>query len=236
MEQAARRRPGARARPTSRRSSRGRRAGRAAWTRCRDCLGRLHQRAASLELASPPDTHEALDRLRAAGLRLGVVSNSDGRVEEALRAAGLATVFRRGARLGAGRRGEARSRYLPCRARRARRRPGGGAVRGRPLRGGRGRRPSGRDRRPSCSCPDWRRARDRSVARVDSLGALADDLLTRRDAPDDGATRPRCPARSACWSPSPDSTGTIAAPRWWPPRCATPGWKWSTPGCTRRPR
>ena len=39
------------------------------------------------------DTHEALGRLRAAGLRLGVVSNSDGRVEEALRAAGLEHYF-----------------------------------------------------------------------------------------------------------------------------------------------
>ena len=39
--------------------------------------------------ASRPDTQESLARLRAAGLRLGVVSNSDGRVEEALRAAGL---------------------------------------------------------------------------------------------------------------------------------------------------
>jgi putative hydrolase of the HAD superfamily len=35
------------------------------------------------------DTPGALARLRAAGLRLGVVSNSDGRVEEALEAAGL---------------------------------------------------------------------------------------------------------------------------------------------------
>ena len=38
-------------------------------------------------------TREALDRLRAAGLRLGVVSNSDGRVEEALVAAGLRDRF-----------------------------------------------------------------------------------------------------------------------------------------------
>ena len=40
-----------------------------------------------------PDTREALDRLRAAGIRLGVVSNSDGRVEEALVAAGLRDYF-----------------------------------------------------------------------------------------------------------------------------------------------
>jgi putative hydrolase of the HAD superfamily len=39
------------------------------------------------------DTHQALARLRAAGLRLGVVSNSDGRVEEALEAAGLRPYF-----------------------------------------------------------------------------------------------------------------------------------------------
>ncbi len=38
-------------------------------------------------------TVEALDRLRGAGLRLGVVSNSDGRVEEALRAAGIGDRF-----------------------------------------------------------------------------------------------------------------------------------------------
>jgi HAD superfamily hydrolase (TIGR01509 family) len=39
------------------------------------------------------DTHDALGRLRAGGLRLGVVSNSDGRVAEALRAAGLEQYF-----------------------------------------------------------------------------------------------------------------------------------------------
>jgi putative hydrolase of the HAD superfamily len=36
---------------------------------------------------------ESLARLRAAGLRLGVVSNSDGRVEQALQAAGLREYF-----------------------------------------------------------------------------------------------------------------------------------------------
>ena len=40
-----------------------------------------------------PGTAESLDRLRAAGLRLGVVSNSDGRVEEALAAAGIRDQF-----------------------------------------------------------------------------------------------------------------------------------------------
>ena len=39
------------------------------------------------------DAHEALARLRRAGLRLGIVSNSDGRVEEALTAAGLRPYF-----------------------------------------------------------------------------------------------------------------------------------------------
>jgi len=39
------------------------------------------------------DAHEALTRLRRAGLKLGVVSNSDGRVEEALIAAGLRSYF-----------------------------------------------------------------------------------------------------------------------------------------------
>lgn len=38
-------------------------------------------------------TIEALDRLRAAGYRLGVVSNSDGRAEEGLEAAGLRGYF-----------------------------------------------------------------------------------------------------------------------------------------------
>ena len=40
------------------------------------------------------------------------------------------------------------------------------------------------------------------------------------------------PGRS---SPSRAWTGTTGAPRWWPGRCATPGWRSSTPGCTRRP-
>jgi putative hydrolase of the HAD superfamily len=43
--------------------------------------------------AMDPATPEALQRLRAGGLRLGVVSNSDGRVEEALRAARLEQYF-----------------------------------------------------------------------------------------------------------------------------------------------
>ena len=80
-----------------------------------DCLG--DSTRSGISGAAPAgDTEEALDRLRAAGLRLGVVSNSDGRVEEALRAAGLDDRLRRDRRLDAGRGGEARSRYLPCRA------------------------------------------------------------------------------------------------------------------------
>ncbi|MGH7590329.1 MAG: HAD family hydrolase [Gemmatimonadales bacterium] len=40
-----------------------------------------------------PDTVPALQRLRAAGIRLGVVSNSDGGVAEALQVAGLRALF-----------------------------------------------------------------------------------------------------------------------------------------------
>jgi HAD superfamily hydrolase (TIGR01509 family) len=40
-----------------------------------------------------PGTRTALERLRAAGLRLAVVSNSDGRAEEGLKAAGLLGYF-----------------------------------------------------------------------------------------------------------------------------------------------
>ena len=55
-------------------------------------LRRLHEEW-HLWCRTMPGTGEALDRLRAAGLRLGVVSNSDGRVEEALRAAGISDHF-----------------------------------------------------------------------------------------------------------------------------------------------
>ena len=114
--------------------------------------------------ASPPAPARRSTGLRAAGLRLGVVSNSDGRVEEALEAAGAPRLFRRGARLRAGRRGEARSRYLPCRARRPRRGPGGGALRRRPVRGGRGRR-AGRGDGGRPARAGRRRARTRLPAR-----------------------------------------------------------------------
>ena len=57
-----------------------------------DCLRRLHAEN-HLWCRLAAGTREALDRLRAGGLRLGVVSNSDGRVEEALIAAGLRDCF-----------------------------------------------------------------------------------------------------------------------------------------------
>jgi len=58
----------------------------------RACLDQLH-RERHLWCSVAERTHEALERLRAAGLRLGVVSNSDGRVEQALQAAGLRDYF-----------------------------------------------------------------------------------------------------------------------------------------------
>lgn len=58
----------------------------------RDCLGRMHCER-HLWCSVPERTHESLSRLRNAGLRLGIVSNSDGRVEEALAQAGLREYF-----------------------------------------------------------------------------------------------------------------------------------------------
>lgn len=58
----------------------------------RECLTGLHQER-HLWCSTASDTRDALDRLRGAGLRLGVVSNSDGRVEVALAAAGLREYF-----------------------------------------------------------------------------------------------------------------------------------------------
>ena len=58
----------------------------------RDCLVRLH-RQLHLWCSVAEGSAGALERLRDAGLRLGVVSNSDGRVEEALEAAGLRGYF-----------------------------------------------------------------------------------------------------------------------------------------------
>jgi len=58
----------------------------------RDTLLRLHGER-HLWSAMHPGTPAALARMRQAGLRLGVVSNSDGRVEEALTAAGIRANF-----------------------------------------------------------------------------------------------------------------------------------------------
>ncbi|MEP6688987.1 MAG: HAD-IA family hydrolase, partial [Gemmatimonadales bacterium] len=58
----------------------------------RDCLAALHGER-HLWSGTAGGTHNALARLRTAGLRLGVVSNSDGRVAEALEAAGLLEYF-----------------------------------------------------------------------------------------------------------------------------------------------
>ena len=57
-----------------------------------ECLARMH-RERHLWCSVADQTHEALGRLRSAGLRLGVVSNSDGKVEQALQAAGLIDYF-----------------------------------------------------------------------------------------------------------------------------------------------
>ena len=58
----------------------------------RDCLARMHQER-HLWCSVPESTRTALARLKAAGLLLGIVSNSEGRVEEALEAAGLRDYF-----------------------------------------------------------------------------------------------------------------------------------------------
>jgi putative hydrolase of the HAD superfamily len=58
----------------------------------RTCVARLHGER-HLWSAVPSGSAEALARLRAAGFRLAVVSNSDGRVEQALAAAGLRDYF-----------------------------------------------------------------------------------------------------------------------------------------------
>jgi putative hydrolase of the HAD superfamily len=58
----------------------------------RDCLRRMHGER-HLWCSVQQHTHDALGRLRAAGLRLGIVSNSDGRVDQALSAAGLREYF-----------------------------------------------------------------------------------------------------------------------------------------------
>lgn len=62
------------------------------WEEARAALFRMH-RSRHLWSAGDSRTAPALARLRRAGARLGVVSNSDGRVGEALEAAGLRTYF-----------------------------------------------------------------------------------------------------------------------------------------------
>jgi HAD superfamily hydrolase (TIGR01509 family) len=58
----------------------------------RRCLETLHAERHLWSMVAP-GTRDALARLRAARLRLGVVSNSDGRVDAALEAAGLLEFF-----------------------------------------------------------------------------------------------------------------------------------------------
>jgi putative hydrolase of the HAD superfamily len=58
----------------------------------RDCLRRMHHQR-HLWSSVAERSAESLQKLRDAGLRLGVVSNSDGRVEQALQAAGLRDYF-----------------------------------------------------------------------------------------------------------------------------------------------
>lgn len=58
----------------------------------RDCLGRMHGER-HLWSSVAERSAESLQKLRDAGLRLGVVSNSDGRVDQALQAAGLRKYF-----------------------------------------------------------------------------------------------------------------------------------------------
>ena len=118
---------------------------------------------------------------------------------------------------------------------------GRGALRGRPVRGGRGRRAAAGMPAVLLVPPVHAAAggvRDRRLAR-----ASWPTTCSRRDSPHDRCALVRAPdrhgrsaARSGCSSPSPASTATTAAPRWSPRRSATPGWRSSTPGCTRRPR
>ena len=58
----------------------------------RECLGRMHSERHLWSLVADRSA-ESLSRLRQAGLKLGVVSNSDGRVEKALEAANLRHYF-----------------------------------------------------------------------------------------------------------------------------------------------
>ncbi len=58
----------------------------------KQCLAKLHAER-HLWCETAPGTREGLESLRTRGFRLGVVSNSDGRVDEALSAAGLLGCF-----------------------------------------------------------------------------------------------------------------------------------------------
>lgn len=58
----------------------------------RDTLLRIHQEK-HLWAGAPEATIPALDRLKQAGIRIAVVSNSDGRADEGLRAAGMLDRF-----------------------------------------------------------------------------------------------------------------------------------------------
>jgi len=58
----------------------------------RDCLGRMHDERHLWSVLADRSA-ESLARLRQAGLKLAVVSNSDGRVEQALAAAGIRHYF-----------------------------------------------------------------------------------------------------------------------------------------------
>ena len=88
----------------------------------------------------PADLIAGLERARTAGLRLGVVSNSEGRLRHVLDRVGLVAAFRTGAGLAARGRAQARSGDLPARARAHGRRARRCAVRRRHSRGRRARR------------------------------------------------------------------------------------------------
>ena len=107
---------------------------------------------------------------------------------------------------------------------------------GRPLRRGRGGRASGRDRRPCCSSPMPPSPRPGVDASIRSSPWPMTCSPERRDLTM-AATRPlAAPTHPRAGRQARASTATTAAPRSSRPRCATPAWKWSTPGCTRRPR
>ena len=94
--------------------------------------------------------------------------------------------------------------------------------------------PSPRERRAAGArpVPDDRQRDGRQGPRDPAL-RLAQDLT--RAPPYNRAVISRPSARSASSSPSPAWTGTTAARRSSPARCATPAWRSSTPACTRRP-